>query len=230
MTYVVQRGDTIAKVTRLLGLSWKELKRLNPHAVGRSLRTGRWFLKEGAEIRSSGPFHGLLKEELLSRQKEASEARSPDKGRWIKYTIRKGDTLWSLAVHRFHVRVEDLIRDNGIADPRRIRPGQRIRVRLPAYPREQRVVASWYGRAHHGRLMANGQPFNMYGSTIAHRELPLGTRVELENPRTGVRVRAIVTDRGPYVDGRDVDLSYALARRLSLVEQGVGELIMRVLG
>ena len=70
----------------------------------------------------------------------------------------------------------------------------------------------------------------MYANTIAHKDLPLGTRVELENPLTGKSVRAVVTDRGPYIDGRDVDLSYGLARMLSLVDKGVGRLKMRVLG
>ena len=69
----------------------------------------------------------------------------------------------------------------------------------------------------------------MYGNTIAHKEIPLGTRVELQNTETGEKVRAVVTDRGPYVEGRDVDLSYGLAKKLSLVNQGVGKLVMRIL-
>ena len=91
-------------------------------------------------------------------------------------------------------------------------------------------MASWYGKDYHGRPMANGEFFNMYANTIAHKELPLGTRVELENPMTGKSVMAVVTDRGPYIEGRDVDLSYGLARMLSLVNKGVGKLKMRVLG
>jgi rare lipoprotein A len=78
--------------------------------------------------------------------------------------------------------------------------------------------------------MANGRPFNMYAPTIAHKELPLGTKVELRNPRNGQRVVAVVTDRGPYIEGRDVDLSYGLAKKLDMVEQGVGKLMMRIIG
>ena len=92
-----------------------------------------------------------------------------------------------------------------------------------------KVVASWYGQYHHGRMMANGEPFNMYGATIAHKDLPLGAKVRLENPETGERVIATVTDRGPYIAGRDVDLSYGVAKRLSLTKQGVGKLLMTVL-
>ena len=90
-------------------------------------------------------------------------------------------------------------------------------------------MASWYGEYHHGLPMANGQPFDMFSPTIAHKEIPLGTRVRLENPETGQQVTATVTDRGPYVAGRDVDLSYQLAKQLSLEHQGVGRLIMEVL-
>ncbi len=80
-------------------------------------------------------------------------------------------------------------------------------------------MAGWYGEYHHGRLMANGERFDMHGATIAHRDMPMGTRVELENPQTGQRVEAVVTDRGPYHRGRDVDLSYGLAERLSLTSR-----------
>ena len=92
-----------------------------------------------------------------------------------------------------------------------------------------KVVASWYGQYHHGRLMANGEPFNMFAATIAHKDLPLGAKVRLENPETGQHVIATVTDRGPYVAGRDVDLSYGVAKRLSLTKEGVGKLLMTVL-
>jgi rare lipoprotein A len=78
--------------------------------------------------------------------------------------------------------------------------------------------------------MANGEIYNMYAATIAHKDLPLGTKIELENLDTGTKVNAVVTDRGPFVKGRDVDLSYGLARRLSLLEKGVDRLIMRVKG
>jgi rare lipoprotein A len=147
---------------------------------------------------------------------------------YFQYTVKKGDTLWGLAVKRFHVNLEDIIRDNNIEDPNKIYPGQKLIIRRPALPQLQEVTASWYGEDYHGRPMANGEPYDMYAATIAHKHIPLGTRVELENPATGERVRAIVTDRGPFVAGRDVDLSYGLARRLSLVEKGIGRLLMKI--
>ena len=77
--------------------------------------------------------------------------------------------------------------------------------------------------------MADGTPFDMHANTIAHKELPFGTKVELRNPETGQVEKATVTDRGPYIAGRDVDLSYGLAEKLSLVKKGVGRLEMRIL-
>ena len=158
-----------------------------------------------------------------------SKAPQPSEG-WVEYTIKPGDTLWDLAVNKFHVHVKDLIRDNAVQDPRRLQPGQTIRIRLSHYTGKQEVVASWYGPGYHGRAMANGKPYNMYAGTIAHRDLPLGTVVELQNQNTGEKVQAVVADRGPFIAGRDVDLSYGLAQRLSMVEKGVGNLVMRVVG
>lgn len=230
LTYHVRRGDTIAGVTRRMKTDWRTLRAQNPDAVGRSAKTGNWFLKEGATVRVDNSFRSLLQHELDSKPPVRQRREEPaGTARFITHTIQPGETLWELGVKRYHVHVEDIMRDNNISDPRTLRIGQKIRIRLPERPGPQKVVASWYGEQHHGRPMANGAIFNMYGNTIAHKEIPLGTRVELENPRTGQVVRATVTDRGPYVEGRDVDLSYGLARKLSLADQGVGSLIMRIL-
>lgn len=230
MSYQVQRGDTIARVTSLMKMSWKTLGRLNPDAIGQSSRTGHWFLKEGAVIKGAAGFDSILRQKQEKETLPQPLKRTSDSDNWKEYTIKPGDTLWSLAIKKFHVHVEDLIRDNHIRDPRRIRPGQKIRIRLPSYPEKQEVTASWYGKNHHGRPMANGEIYNMYADTLAHKDLPLGTRVELKNPLTGEAVKAVITDRGPYVAGRDIDISYGLARKLSLVQKGVGTLTMRVIG
>jgi rare lipoprotein A len=96
----------------------------------------------------------------------------------------------------------------------------------PSHGRRQLVAASWYGSQHQGKLMANGQPFNMYADTVAHKTLPLGTRLTLTNPKTGAAVKVKVTDRGPYVSGRSLDLSYNAARKLGVVESGVARVWM----
>jgi len=82
-------------------------------------------------------------------------------------------------------------------------------------------LASWYGRDFHGRRTANGEVYDMYARTAAHKLLPLGTTVRVTNLENGREVVARVNDRGPFVDGRIIDLSYALARDLAMAEQGV---------
>jgi len=243
MPYEVQQGDTIAKVTSLMNTNWQTLKNMNPHAVGRSKTSGNWFLREGAVLKGPESFEARFDKALAETSNESKgpgnapvtdpfalpESLKSADG-FTTYTIQPGDTLWKLAVRRFRIPVSELIEANGIDDPRRIHPGQVIRV-PPArdFPEEADVVASWYGRDYHGRPMANGEFYNMYANSIAHRELPFGTRVELRNPQTGETATAVVKDRGPFVEGRDVDLSYGLARRLSLLECGVGSLRMRIL-
>jgi rare lipoprotein A len=96
----------------------------------------------------------------------------------------------------------------------------------PAQGRGQLVSASWYGSQHHGKLMANGRPFDMYADTVAHKSLPLGTRLNVTNPKTGATVQVQVTDRGPYVAGRSLDLSYGAARKLGVVESGVARVVV----
>jgi rare lipoprotein A len=71
----------------------------------------------------------------------------------------------------------------------------------------QSGIASWYGPGFQGRLMANGKRFNQYAMTAAHKTLPFGTVVKVINPKTKKSVKVTVTDRGPYVGGRIIDLS-----------------------
>ena len=83
-------------------------------------------------------------------------------------------------------------------------------------------VASWYGGRHQGRRMASGKRFDMQALTAAHRSLPLGTVVRVENLVNGQSLILTITDRGPYVADRVIDLSLAAARGLGLERQGVG--------
>jgi rare lipoprotein A (peptidoglycan hydrolase) len=80
----------------------------------------------------------------------------------------------------------------------------------------QRGTASWYGPGFNGRPMANGDRFDMEAATVAHKKLPLGTRVCIKNPANERVVIATVTDRGPYVGERIVDLSKGVARALDI--------------
>lgn len=92
------------------------------------------------------------------------------------------------------------------------------------------AVASWYGAAFNGRKMANGQVFNMYDETlVAHKKLPFGTKLEIVNPDNNSVLYATVTDRGPYISGRDFDLSYAGAQKLGIINNGVKKLKIRII-
>lgn len=86
------------------------------------------------------------------------------------------------------------------------------------------ATASWYGKPFHGRLTASGERYNMYGISAAHKEYPFGTRFRLTHPQTGRSVTVTINDRGPFVAGRDFDLSYGAARQLGMVEEGVARL------
>src|SRR5260370_11514781 len=115
---------------------------------------------------------------------------------------------------------------------------KRARVRPPAPPRAPVVVqlgdteegiASWYGHPYHGRAAADGEIYDMEKMTAAHRTLPFNTWVrvyDLDNKRTA-EVRII--DRGPFVDGRIIDLSHAAARDLEMIGPGVARVRIAVI-
>jgi rare lipoprotein A len=81
-------------------------------------------------------------------------------------------------------------------------------------------MASWYGKAFHGRTTASGRKFNMYEMTAAHTTLPTGTQVKVTNLANGRSAIVVVTDRGPFVKGRIIDLSWAAADYLGFVNRG----------
>ena len=89
--------------------------------------------------------------------------------------------------------------------------------------------ASWYGKEFLGRKTASGQIYNMYDLTAAHPSLPMGTRVMVTHLKNGRSVVVTVNDRGPFVEGRIIDLSYAAAKMLDMVEEGVAWVKVEVL-
>jgi rare lipoprotein A len=89
--------------------------------------------------------------------------------------------------------------------------------------------ASWYGPRFHGRKTANGEKFDMYASTAASPTLPFGSLIRLYNPETHVGQLVRINDRGPFVDGRELDVSYVVACRLGMQEKGVSRLRIELL-
>ena len=86
-------------------------------------------------------------------------------------------------------------------------------------PSDRKCVVSWYGEKYRGRLMANGKPFDPAAMTVAHKSLAFGTRVRFQlGPRS---IIATVTDRGPFVAGREFDLSSGAFAQLAQIEAGL---------
>src|SRR5438445_13813630 len=91
-------------------------------------------------------------------------------------------------------------------------------------------VASWYGPGFHGNHTANGEIYDQYELTAAHPSLALGTRVMVTNLENGRAVQVRINDRGPFVGGRAIDLSYAAARTIGMVGPGTVRVRVEVLG
>ncbi len=90
-------------------------------------------------------------------------------------------------------------------------------------------IASWYGKKFHGNPTASGEIYDMYQLTAAHRTLPLGTFVMVTNLENNRSVEVKINDRGPFVKGRIIDLSYAGARSIDMVEKGTARVKVVVL-
>jgi rare lipoprotein A len=97
-------------------------------------------------------------------------------------------------------------------------------------PAPERGQASWYGPGFRGKPTASGATFRPGRRTAAHKTLPFGTVVKVTRLDTGASVRVVVTDRGPFVAGRVIDLSRKGARRLDMVKAGVAPVEVRVVG
>jgi rare lipoprotein A len=95
---------------------------------------------------------------------------------------------------------------------------------------KDRGIASWYGEQFHGRQAANGELFDMEALTAAHRTLPLGSMVRVVNLANGKHVHVRINDRGPYVNGRILDVSHAAAAYLGMVKGGLSVVQIEVVG
>ena len=106
--------------------------------------------------------------------------------------------------------------------------------RVPSGPRRWgdhylRGLSSWYGQDFQGKPTASGAIYDMYKLTAAHRTLPLGTRARIWNVENGRSCIVIINDRGPFIEGRILDLSYAAALELLMAEKGIAEVQIEIL-
>ena len=91
-------------------------------------------------------------------------------------------------------------------------------------------IASWYGKKFHGRKTSNGEIYNMYGMTAAHKNLPIPSYVKVTNLNNGRHIVVRVNDRGPFHEGRVIDLTYAGASKLGFVKQGTAPVRVEAVG
>ena len=94
----------------------------------------------------------------------------------------------------------------------------------------EKGIASWYGSDFHGKKTANGEIYDMHAMTAAHKTLPLGTVVRVKNLDNGSKAELRINDRGPFVRGRIIDLSYAGAKKLGVVGPGTARVEVTALG
>ena len=90
-------------------------------------------------------------------------------------------------------------------------------------------IASWYGTKFHGNLTSSGEPYDMYKMTAAHKTLPIPSYVSVKNLENNKQVVVKVNDRGPFVDGRIIDLSYAAAQKLEVIRNGTARVELEVI-
>lgn len=91
-------------------------------------------------------------------------------------------------------------------------------------------LASWYGAKFHGRRTSNGEVYDMYAVSAAHKTLPMNTHLLVKNLENGREITVRINDRGPFVRGRIIDLSYRAAQELGMVEQGLARVQITALG
>jgi rare lipoprotein A len=108
--------------------------------------------------------------------------------------------------------------------------GKRYRVLDSADGFVQRGIASWYGTKFHGRSTSSGEVYNMHAMTAAHKTLPIPVYVQVKNLDNGRSLVVRVNDRGPFVTGRIIDLSYAAAKKLGVDGPGTAKVEIRVVG
>jgi len=94
----------------------------------------------------------------------------------------------------------------------------------------ERGLASWYGEPFHGRQTASGEVYDMHLMTAAHKELPFHTLVEVVNLDNGKKTVVRINDRGPFIRGRIIDVSYEAAQRLGMIGPGTARVELRIMG
>jgi rare lipoprotein A len=155
-----------------------------------------------------------------------------------RFLARGGGWQFEIRNSKFEILLLVLLTMSAAACAHRGAPPVRTEPAPPQAPPVQSVekgwtergIASWYGEPYHGRRTASGEIYDMHAVTAAHRSLPFGTVVEVERRDSGAEVTVRINDRGPFIAGRIIDLSYAAAKRVGLDVDGIAEVTIRVVG
>jgi rare lipoprotein A len=107
--------------------------------------------------------------------------------------------------------------------------GKRYHILASAEGYKEKGLASWYGNPFHGRKTASGEVYNMHEISAAHKTLPLHTWVEVKNLKNNKRMVVRINDRGPFIDGRIIDLSQAAAKELGVYRPGTAPVVVTAL-
>lgn len=108
--------------------------------------------------------------------------------------------------------------------------GKTYRVLPTSKGYKEKGMASWYGDKFHGKPTSSGEPYDMHAFTAAHKTLPIPTYVIVTNTETNKSITVLVNDRGPFVKGRIIDLSYAAAKELDVVKNGTAPVLVEAIG
>ncbi|SNR83181.1 septal ring lytic transglycosylase RlpA family protein [Desulfurobacterium atlanticum] len=153
------------------------------------------------------------------------------------YSVKVKKEVISEASKRRKLRKKETVSDSKLKADRKIGCkstykvwGKEYCVLKHSYGFEEIGIASWYGPNFHGKKTASGEVYNMYEMTAAHKSLPLGTYVKVINLENGKSVVVKINDRGPFVPGRIIDLSYAAAKKLGVVAKGTAKVKIVALG
>jgi rare lipoprotein A len=165
-------------------------------------------------------FIDSLAEEAIMQ--EAKKPRIVKSDRFVVHRVKKGETLWKIS-RMYGDKVLKIKKRNKLSGGI-IYPSQKLKI----HPRPRKAIASWYGEKFHGKKMANGKIFRKENPHLAaHKYLPLGSEVLIKIGDKENKV--IISDRGPFIKGRDLDCSEACAERLGYKNQGIAEIEYKVL-
>ena len=117
----------------------------------------------------------------------------------------------------------------GSSNSYKVEIGSNKKVNYKKYKKTYYGVSSWYGPNFHGKLTANGEVFDMYGVTAAHKKLPLNTVAKITNTDNGKSLILRITDRGPFVKGRILDCSMGAAKKLGFYTSGTANVKIEII-